>query len=115
MRSSSGSGNRWRKRSSLKKMSACRFHGGSYYKSVGPDKIVGSAMRFLTIILCANGLFAQATYDLLLKGGHVIDPKNKISAVSDVAIKGGHIAAVQKDIAAAKARKVVDVSGLYVT
>ena len=72
-------------------------------------------MRFLTLILCANGLFAQATYDLLLKGGHVIDPKNKISAVSDVAIKDGRIAAVQKDIPAAQARKVVNVSGLYVT
>src|SRR6476661_8877589 len=96
-------------------MSACRFHGGSYYKSVGPDKIVGSAMRFLTLLICANGLFAQAAYDLLLKGGHVIDPKNKISFVSDVAIKDGRIAAVQKDISAANARKVVNVSGLYVT
>jgi dihydroorotase len=72
-------------------------------------------MRFLTLLLCANGMFAQATYDLLLKGGHVIDPKNKISAVSDVAIRDGRIAAVARDIPAAQARKVVDVSGLYVT
>ena len=33
-------------------------------------------------------------YDLLLKGGHVIDPKNKISGRRDVAIKDGRIAGV---------------------
>src|SRR5262245_48970117 len=33
-------------------------------------------------------------YDLLLRGGHVIDPKNGLSAVRDVAIKDRKIAAV---------------------
>ena len=46
-------------------------------------------MRFQILFLCANTLFAQARYDLLLKGGHVIDPKNKISEVRDVAIRDG--------------------------
>jgi len=59
-------------------------------------------------------MFAQSSYDLLLKGGHVIDGKNKISAVRDVAILDGRIAEVAADIPAAKAAKVVDVSGLYV-
>ena len=72
-------------------------------------------MRFPILLLCANTLFAQATYDLLLKGGHLIDPKNKISAVRDVAIRDGLIAAVARDIPAAQARKVVNVAGLYVT
>ena len=72
-------------------------------------------MRFPILLLCANALFAQATYDLLLKGGHLIDPKNKISAVRDVAIRDGVIAAVAGDIPAAQARKVVHVAGLYVT
>ena len=58
---------------------------------------------------------AQQTYDLLLKGGHVIDPKNRISGVRDVAIADGKIAAVAPRIDAARALKVVDVSGLYVT
>jgi len=59
----------------------------------------------------------QATfeYDVLLKGGHVIDPRNKVSAVRDVAIKDGKVAAVATDIAASRALKTVDVSGLYVT
>jgi dihydroorotase len=55
------------------------------------------------------------TYDLLLKGGHVIDARNGVSGVRDVAIKDGKIAAVSPTIDPARASKVVDVSGLYVT
>jgi dihydroorotase len=58
---------------------------------------------------------AQQKYDLLLKGGHVIDPKNRISAIQDVAIANGKIAAVAANIDAASALKVTDVSGYYVT
>jgi len=58
---------------------------------------------------------AQQKYDLLLKGGHVIDPKNKINAVRDVAIANGKVAAVAAKIDPAEAFKVVDVSGYYVT
>jgi len=61
-------------------------------------------------------MFAQALrYDLLLKGGHVIDPANHIDEVRDVAIFQGKIAAVGKNIPADQAGKVVDVSKLYVT
>src|ERR1051326_3977384 len=71
-------------------------------------------MRIFLLVLSAGLLFAQ-DYDLLLKGGHVIDPKNKISGRRDVAIKDGRIAAVEADIPASKASKVVNVAGLYVT
>ena len=60
-------------------------------------------------------LAAQTHYDLLLKGGHVIDPKNRISAVRDVGISGGKVAAVAVNIAPSLATKTVDASGLYVT
>jgi dihydroorotase len=53
--------------------------------------------------------------DLVLTGGHVIDAKNHIDGVRDVAIKDGRIARVGPRIDAAEGRKVVDVSGLYVT
>ncbi|MGE5647006.1 MAG: amidohydrolase/deacetylase family metallohydrolase [Acidobacteriota bacterium] len=53
--------------------------------------------------------------DLLLKGGHVLDAKNRIHADLDVAIEGGRIAAVAPDIAPANAKRVVDMTGLYVT
>jgi dihydroorotase len=59
--------------------------------------------------------FAQARYDLLLKGGHVIDPASNLDAVRDVAIAAGKIARVAENIPAAEARRSVDVSGLYVT
>src|SRR5437763_15595087 len=58
---------------------------------------------------------AQPKYDLLLKGGHLIDPRNRISAVRDVAIADGRVAAVAAHIDAAQAFKVVDVTGLSVT
>ncbi len=78
-------------------------------------------LRVLTIastLVFALGISAPAQtppYDLLLKGGHVIDPANHINRVEDVAVSGGKIAAVQDDIPVNQAGKVVDVSGLYVT
>ena len=71
-------------------------------------------MRFLLFLCVATTLAAQPTYDLLLKNGTVIDPKNNLNARRDVAITGGKIAAVEDSIDAAKAKKVIDVAGLYV-
>jgi len=56
-----------------------------------------------------------AKYDLLLKGGHVIDARNGVDAVRDVAIAGGKVALVAASIPAAEAGKTIDVTGLYVT
>ncbi|MCC6343625.1 MAG: amidohydrolase/deacetylase family metallohydrolase [Bryobacterales bacterium] len=72
-------------------------------------------MRFALLLLLTPLGFAQAQYDLLLKGGHVIDPKNHIDAVRDVAVEAGKVAAVEENIPASRARKVVNVAGLYVT
>ena len=60
-------------------------------------------------------LSAQQKYDLLVKGGHVIDSRNRISAVRDVAIANGKVAAVAANIDRSEAFKVVDASGYYVT
>ena len=54
-------------------------------------------------------------YDLLLRGGHVIDAKNHIDAVMDVAIKDGHIAQVAPDLKPSDAIKTIDVKGMVVT
>ena len=62
-------------------------------------------------LLVTNILHAQQI-DLLLKGGHVIDPKNKIDAQMDVAITDGKIFQVAKNIPAKNAKKVIDVRGL---
>ncbi len=56
----------------------------------------------------------NSTYDLLLRGGHVICPASGLNGVMDVAIRDGRIAAVQTDILPASARQVLDVRGRLV-
>lgn len=53
-------------------------------------------------------------YRLVIKNGHVIDPKNSIDEVMDVAVYGDTIALVAKNIDASDALQVVDATGLYV-
>src|SRR6266487_2105791 len=53
-------------------------------------------------------------YDLLIKNGHVIDPKNNIDGVKDIAVTNGKIAKVDNDIPAAQSKKTIDATGLYV-
>jgi len=72
-------------------------------------------VRIVTVLLLTAALAAQERYDLLIRGGHVIDPKNGVSAVRDVAIRNGRIAAVGEKLPPASARRVIDASGLYVT
>jgi dihydroorotase len=76
-------------------------------------------MSFIAILIAAFVLLAQPAaaqqYDLLLKGGHVIDPRNKIDRAMDVAVKDGKIAAVAASIPADQAKQTVDTAGLYVT
>ncbi len=69
------------------------------------------------LIICLAQSKAQPGQgiDILLKGGHVIDPKNKIDSKMDVAITNGKISQVAAEIPASDARKVIDVSGLFVT
>jgi len=75
----------------------------------------GHAAAICLVICSMTRVSAQQKYDLLLKGGHVIDPRNKISAVRDVAVANGRVAAVAANIDPAEALKVVDASGYYVT
>jgi len=70
------------------------------------------------IILCCSILFSLEVsaqqFDLLIKGGHVIDAKNNIDAVMDVAIEDGFILQVAENISPENAFTVVDAKGLYV-
>ena len=68
----------------------------------------------LALVLMSGSLLAQ-NYDMLIKGGHIIDPVNNIDQVMDLAIKGNKIAAIEKEISANQAKKVVDASGLIVS
>src|SRR4029077_9778450 len=71
-----------------------------------------------TGLLLANRLIGSAQapeYNLLLRNGHLIDPRNQVSAPRDIAIQNGRIAAIAPRIEPARARQTVDVAGLYVT
>jgi dihydroorotase len=58
---------------------------------------------------------AAASYDLVIRGGRVIDPSQQINGAMDVAITGGKIAAVAANIPANRAKQVFDASGKLVT
>jgi dihydroorotase len=73
------------------------------------------AAFFITVGLMANAAVRAQEIDMLIKGGHVIDPKNKIDGKMDVAIKDGKIFQVAADIPASSAKKTVNASGLYVS
>lgn len=69
----------------------------------------------LLICLCLlmSGAMAQP-YDLLLKGGHLIDPANGIDRVMDIAVAGDSIARVAPDISSSEAKRTVIIKGKYV-
>lgn len=71
---------------------------------------------FALLLLCLAAIspaLAQ-NYSLVIKNGHLIDPKNNIDGPMDVAVQDGRIALVARNIDASQARQVVDAKGLYV-
>ena len=54
-------------------------------------------------------------YDLVLKGGNVIDPAQNLRGALDVAVENGKIARVAANIPASEARRVIQVKGKTVT
>ncbi|HLA53615.1 MAG TPA: hypothetical protein VK618_09935, partial [Flavitalea sp.] len=72
--------------------------------------------KYLLIALLQLPLLAGAQeYDLLIKNGKVIDPKNKIDENRDVAVKDGKIVKVAASLAVKDAKKWIDAKGLIVT
>src|SRR5207302_5833779 len=65
------------------------------------------------MLASAPHAFAQATYELIIKGGRVIDPSVGLDAVRDVAIAGGKIVEVAANIATAAA-ETIDARGKIV-
>ena len=54
-------------------------------------------------------------YDLLLKGGSVVDPSRELHGVHDIAVQDGKIASIAPSIASEEATRVIDISGKIVT
>ncbi len=53
-------------------------------------------------------------YDLLIKNGHIIDPKNNIDAKMDIAVADGKIAKLATTISSNAAKKTIDATDLYI-
>jgi dihydroorotase len=78
--------------------------------------------RFLSAAAASAAMFARAPgafaaqparYDLVIRGGRVIDPSVRLDAIRDVAISGGRIALVEANIAA-DAADTIDARGKLV-
>src|SRR3974377_1408595 len=65
----------------------------------------------VALLLSMASIVSAQQYDLVLKGGHVIDPANGIDAVMDVAVAANRIAAVGPNLPAAPDVRAVDVTG----
>jgi len=69
----------------------------------------------LSLVLLTASVATAQSYDLVLQGGHVIDPANGVDQVMDVAISGDRIARVAINLPVQQAKKVLNVKGYYVT
>ena len=54
-------------------------------------------------------------FDLVIKGGKVVDPSQKLNARRDVGVRFGRIAALEADIPAARANRLIDATDKLVT
>ena len=70
---------------------------------------------YSSALLAGLPLPAASKYDLVIKGGRVIDPGQKLDGIMDVAVRNGKIAALQASIPASDAMEVLDAAGRLVT
>jgi dihydroorotase len=74
-------------------------------------------MRLVALVFLLLSLYCSTfgqPYDLLIKNGRVIDPKNKLDTKMDIAISNGKIAKVAKEIPIEQSKKIIDASGFIV-
>src|SRR5712692_1342003 len=76
-------------------------------------QFLGTAAASAAMLGQAPNAFAQMSYELIIRGGRVIDPSVGIDAVRDVAISAGKIAAVAPNITAGAA-DTIDARGKIV-
>jgi dihydroorotase len=72
-------------------------------------------LRFPILPPLSSLPMSQHKYDLVLSGGHVLDPKNHLDGIMDIAIKDGKIVEVAPHIASPDTIKTIRLQGFYVT
>jgi dihydroorotase len=82
-------------------------------------EVLGAAGSFaLATVLTRSGNAAIAPddkYDLVIKGGDVLDPSQSLRGKRDIGIRHGLIETVEADIPAARALRILDATGKLVT
>lgn len=63
----------------------------------------------------ASGKYVDTRFDMVLKGGRVMDPSQNIDRIADLAIKDGKIAAIEASIDRSRTKREINVEGLLVT
>src|SRR5580704_12895859 len=76
-------------------------------------QFVRAATGAAAFIPVADVLAAASKYDLIVKGGRVIDPSRKLDAIRDVGIAHGRIAAIEASISG-EAAETIDARGKLV-
>ena len=72
-------------------------------------------LRAAPLLLARPPRSGAAEYDLVIRGGRVLDAAQRIDRVADVAIRGGRIAAIQPNLAASAAAETIEAAGKLVT
>lgn len=70
---------------------------------------------FIVALCCFQFTAIGQTYQIIIKGGRVIDPKNNLDRIMDIAISGDTIAHIAENIAAEEGRQVINAQGMLVT
>src|SRR5262249_40077592 len=97
-------------------ITACLFETSTVTQGEGLSTMIN---RGQFVCAASAALFARiskasaAAYDLLIKGGRVIDPSVGLDAIRDLAIAGGRIASVEADITG-DATQTIDARGKIV-
>ena len=69
----------------------------------------------LFALIITSSILQAQVYNLVIKGGQVIDPKNGINEIMDVAVLEGKIARIAKNIDTTNAKQVINAKGLIVS
>jgi N-acyl-D-aspartate/D-glutamate deacylase len=92
------------------------FDARTTHAAPGPAMPRLSCLAMVALVLgaaAAGPVNAQASFDIVIRGGRVIDPESRLDAIRDVGIRGGRIAAVSA--ARLRGQRTIDATGLVVS
>ena len=78
-------------------------------------KLTGSAAAAALTGSANAAMGPNDKFDLVIKGGDVLDPSQSLRGQRDIGIRWGAIEAIENDIPAARALKTIDATGKLVT